>query len=55
MNTDSDYYELIYFADDDYNVYCEFCDKLCIERYYENHLKSVTHTNSNRKRQKIFH
>ena len=29
---DSDYYELIYCPEDgEYRVYCEICDKLCIE------------------------
>ena len=29
-------YEDIYCADDDvYRVYCEICDKPCIERYYK--------------------
>ena len=43
MNSDKNY-EVIYCADDDeYRVYCEVCDKLCIERYYKNHLKSGTH------------
>ena len=43
---DCDNYEVIYCADDDeYIVYCIICDKLCIERYYKNHLKSQTHTN----------
>ena len=38
--------EVIYCADDDeYRVYCEICDKLCVERYYKNHLKSQTHNN----------
>ena len=27
------------------------CDKLCIERFYKNHLKSQTHFNITRKRQ----
>ena len=43
---DSDNQEIIYCADDDeYRVYCAVCDKLCIERFYTNHLKSQTHTN----------
>ena len=38
--------EVIYCADDyEYRVYCEICDKLCVERYYKNHLKSQTHNN----------
>ena len=31
-------------------VYCNFCDKFCIERFYKNHLKSQTHTNNIRKK-----
>ena len=27
-------------------IYCNICDKLCIERYYKRHLKSQTHTNN---------
>ena len=43
MNSENDNYEDIYCADDDENrVYCEVCDKLCIGRYYINHLKSGT-------------
>ena len=41
-----DSYEVIYCEDDgEYRVYCEICDKLCIERFYKNHLKSQTHIN----------
>ena len=54
MNIESDCYEVIYCSDDDeYRVSCEICDKLYIERYYKNHLKSGTHTNNNRKRQQF--
>ena len=43
--------EVIYCADDDdYRVNCDICDKLCIERFYKNHLKSQTHTNLFHKR-----
>ena len=35
--------------DDEYRVYCDVCDKLCIQRYYKNHLKSETHINIIRK------
>ena len=39
--------EHIYCADDgEYIVYCDICDNLCIERFYENHLKSQSHTNN---------
>ena len=35
MDSDENY-EVIHCADDDeYRVYCEDCDKLCIERYYK--------------------
>ena len=41
---DSDNYEVIYCPEDDeYRVYCDVCDKLCIERFYKNQLKSQTH------------
>ena len=36
-------------GDGEYRVYCEFCDKICIERYHKNHLKSRTHINNIRK------
>ena len=39
--------------DDEYRVYCEICDNLCIERFYKNHLKSKTHINNINKRQII--
>ena len=36
--------ELIYCPEDDtYRIYCGICDKLCINSYYQNHLKSQTH------------
>ena len=44
---DSDKYEVIYCPEDDgYRVYCDICDTLSIERFYENHLKSQTHINN---------
>ena len=36
----------------DYIAAC-ICHKLCIERYYKNHLKSRTHTNNIRKREQF--
>ena len=51
MNSDINY-EVIQCPDDDeYRVYCEICDKLCIERYQKNHLKSGTHINNIHKKQ----
>ena len=46
---ESDNQEVIFCEDD--GEYCNICDKLCIERYYKNHLKSQTHTNNVHKRQ----
>ena len=40
---------VIYCEDDEYRVSCEVCDKLCIQRYYKNHLKSQSHINNLRK------
>ena len=36
--------ELIFCAENEtYRIYCDVCDRLCIDRYYQNHLKSQTH------------
>ena len=44
---DSDNYEVIYCPEsDEYRIHCDICDKLCIERFYKNHLKSQTHINN---------
>ena len=46
----SDIALVIYCEEDgEYRVYCDVCDKLCIERFYKNHLKSQTHNNNIRK------
>ena len=51
---DSDKYEVKDCHEDgEYRVYCEIYDKLCIERYYKNHLKSGTHINNIHKRQQL--
>ena len=48
MNSGSDNYGVIYCEDDDEKrVYCNICDKLCIERFYKSLLKSVTHIKNN--------
>ena len=47
MNSESR--EIIFCEDGENRVYCNFCDKLCIERFYKNHLKSKTHINNIRK------
>ena len=40
--------QLVIYCEDDgeYRVYCDVCDKLCIQRFYKNHLKSKTHINN---------
>ena len=47
MNSDNQ--QVIYCEDGEYRVYCKICDKLCIERFYKNHLKSQIHLNNIRK------
>ena len=47
---DSENQQVIYCEDDEYRVYCNICDNICIERFYKNHLKSQTHTKNIRKR-----
>ena len=43
MDSDNNIYEFIFCPEDDeYRVYSNFCDELCIERFYKNHLKSQT-------------
>ena len=47
-------YEILNCPEEDENrVYCDVCDKFCIERFYKNHLKSQTHINNFYKRQII--
>ena len=54
MNSKSDNFEVIYCEDDDeYRVYCEICDKLCIERFYKNQLKSGAHLKNYYRRQRL--
>ena len=50
MDSESDIFEFC--VDDELRVYCEICDKFCIERY-KNHLKSGTHKNNFYKRQQL--
>ena len=48
MNSDNQ--QVIYCPEDDeYRIYCDTCDSLCIQRFYKNHLKSKTHLNNIRK------
>ena len=45
---------VIFCADDDeYRAYCYVCDKLCIQPFYKNHLKSKTHINNFRKTEQL--
>ena len=45
--------EIIFCEDGENRVYCNICDKLCIERFYKNHLKSKTHLNNIHKIEKL--
>ena len=46
--------QVIYCADNDaYRIYCDFCDKLCIERFHKNRLKFGTHMTNSRERQQV--
>ena len=50
MDSDNNIYEVIYCPEDDeYKVYRDICDKLCIEQFYKNHPKSGSQTKKNRK------
>ena len=51
MNCDNQ--QVIYCVDEEYRVYGSICDKLCLERFYKNHLKSRTHTNNFRTRKQL--
>ena len=51
MNSDNQ--QVIYCEDGEYKVFCNLCDELCTERFYENHLKSQTHTNDILKREQL--
>ena len=44
---------VIYCEDGEYRVYCNVCDNLCIQRYYNNHLKSKSHINNIHKIEEI--
>ena len=50
---DSDKEKIYCDEDGEYRIYCHVCDKLAIDRYYNNHLKSQTHFNNFRKRQQL--
>ena len=52
---DEDIYKQAVYCEDDneYRIYCHIYDKLCIVRFYKNHLKSQTHTNNINKKKSI--
>ena len=51
---DNDNKQKLYCGDDgEYRIYCRICDKLGIDRFYNNHLKSQIHLNNFRKRQQL--
>ena len=48
----SDNQEAIYCDDDgEYRIQCHICDKVFMERFYKNPLKSQTHTKNIRKKE----
>ena len=49
----SDNKQVIFTEDGEYRIYCNICDKLCIERFYKNHLKSKSHINNIRKKEQL--
>ena len=51
MNCDNQ--QVVYCEDSEYRIYCSVCDKLCIEPFYKNHLKSQTHIKNIHKIEKI--
>ena len=54
MDHENDNPETFYCDDDgEYRLYCNNCEKLCIERVYKNHLKSGCHTNNILKREQL--
>ena len=54
MDSETDNYEVIYCADDDeYRIYCDICDKLCIERFFKSQLKTRTHNANLRRKQQL--
>ena len=54
MISDNKNFEVTFCPEDDnYRVYCDICDNLCIEQFSKNYLKSQTHTNKFRKREQL--
>ena len=54
MNTDDNNQEKKFCVDDNrFRIHCTSCDKLCIDRYYNNHPKSGIHITNNRKEQQL--
>ena len=52
MNSDN---QLVIYCKEDgeYRAYCNICDKLCIKRFYKNHLKSGTDIKNLRKTKQL--
>ena len=52
MHTDNK--EKTYCDDDgEYKIYCHICEKIAIDRYYKNHLKSQLRMNNFRKEKQL--
>ena len=53
-NNQENAFEVYDEENDEYYIYCNICDKYCIKRFYNNHLKSATHiSNTPSKKQTI--
>ena len=52
MNSDN---QQVFFCleEDEFCVYCEICDNLCIEKFYKNYLESKTRNNNIRKEEQL--
>ena len=50
----SDNPQVIFCEDGEHREYCDVCDKLCIERFYKNLLKSQTHITTIRKIEQLY-
>ena len=54
MHSENDDPEVFYCDDDgECRLYCNLCNKIPIERFFKNHLKSQTHTNNVRRREQL--
>ena len=53
MDGENNHESIYYPEDNEFRIFCNVCNLLCIERFYKNHLKSGTHLNNFYKRQRL--